>query len=121
MNNLNRYRNQVKVFNTEQFSHFLKQNESRNNGFPQDIISNLDPAGWHVMQVAIVHNDCELRCWTHVKEVDKDEPTTTLMDIDPKDFLQGHDVAHIAKLLGIQDEDDPNPPDDDSLDDHMAF
>ena len=116
---LNKYRNRVKVFNTEQFTHFVEQNLDRNRGFPVEIIPRLDPSGWHVLKVIMVHNDCELRCWAHSKESETDEPMCTIMDIDVKDFLQGHDPSHIASIMGATEDDYADPPDMADPDDQL--
>ena len=116
---LDKYKNMVKVFNTEQFGHFIEENIDLNRGFPIEIIPKLDPSGWHLLKVIMVHENCELRCWAAAKESETDEPMCTIMDIDVKDFLQGHDLSHIASIMGVSEEDLADPPDIADPDDQL--
>lgn len=111
MDDLAKYRNKVKIFNTEQFTHFIEQNLDRNRGFPVEIIPKLDPSGWHILKVIIPHGECDLRCWAMAKEAGTEEAMRTIMDIDVKDFLQGHDPSHIASIMGVTEDDLSDPPD----------
>ena len=96
MDDLAKYRNKVKIFNTEQFTHFIEQNLDRNRGFPVEIIPKLDPSGWHILKVIIPHGECDLRCWAMAKETGTEDAMRTIMDIDVKDFLQGHDPSQLV-------------------------
>ena len=57
--------------------------QGRNRAANMEVLkSQLDPAGTHVLNMSMVHNDVELRTWWLVKASNTMEPVDLWLDVD---------------------------------------